>query len=458
MIRNTELLLAVVLFAVLGACDQKSPAEAERDQRESTQTATPTTKAPSPSPWHEDLSIDQAKRKAKSEGKTVFVAVVSRSCPACLQVEREVFAKEEVRAFLKEHTVPIKIDSQKNQLFAMLHRISGVPTLLFLKPSGKEIDRIVGAVPHETFLTLAADFAAGRDRVAVAQRDVARSQYHLASAFAGKGEFKKAVKEYLRVLDAAIESTEPFDDLAAYVVRDMYILGDTYAKAGKALRSRAKDARKRLLSGSGGTNDLMLVSAVYRFRDKLPLTLSLYDKLKGVYSDTDQWAVWTEEVLDALLDANRYEDIGAAIDIEKAVDRIFKEAEAKKPSREDIPDMVTFAQAADMYKKRLIFEVAQYYQVLIGLKREKKADRVAARLLEVEPGGRSLNALAWAGYLTGHPTEENLRQAREAYKKSHSRERAAVADTLARILAARGQREEAVDVLNKALNPHFSPV
>ena len=55
------------------------------------------------------------------------------------------------------------------------------------------------------------------------------------------------------------------------------------------------------------------------------------------------------------------------------------------------------------------------------------------------------NALAWAGYPTGSPIDANVAQAREAFWMTGG-EDLAIVDTLARLLATRGERDKAVAV------------
>lgn len=100
--------------------------------------------------------------------------------------------------------------------------------------------------------------------------------------------------------------------------------------------------------------------------------------------------------------------------------------------------------------------ISQYYEVLLGLGRHEEADALATRLLEAAPGADTLNALAWAGYLTGQPTKQHLKQARQAYETSFGNS-AAIVDTLARIMALRGQRAEAVNLLEQGLKTSRLP-
>ena len=109
-----------------------------------------------------------------------------------------------------------------------------------------------------------------------------------------------------------------------------------------------------------------------------------------------------------------------------------------------------------METQRLIMQVSNYYQVLIGLKKSKDADALAQRLMKIDGGAMTLNSLAWNGYLTGTPTETNLDQARKANDLSKGKD-AAIIDTLARILKARDKKEEAVKLVKDAMEQLTKP-
>ena len=165
--------------------------------------------------------------------------------------------------------------------------------------------------------------------------------------------------------------------------------------------------------------------------------------------------VWQEEFFDALLEARRYQELAANTDITQAVDDLFREAKEIEPKPEDYSPL-EYEQIRQQHGTYLSVRASTYYQILLGLERHKEADALAERLLEAVPGSGTLNALAWAGHLTGKPTEANLQQAREANKLTYGGN-AAIVDTLARILAARGQRQEAVDLIKESLKYPRAP-
>ncbi|MBN2563794.1 MAG: thioredoxin family protein [Phycisphaerae bacterium] len=449
MARSTIFLVAGTLLVLPLACDNRGPGNTAK--KEGKQSGGDSGTSAGGTLWHEDLTLDKAREKAKAEDKTVLAYFYTLSCPACRILDQTVLNQKDIRELLHKQTVPVKVDMSDNMLLCLRYQVVAAPTLLFVRPDGAEIDRIVGAVPRDVFLSVAADFAAGRDRVAVARRDVVNAHYQLASALAARNRHRDARKEYLWTLNACMDSAELVDELGPYLIHDLLAIGEHDASAKKALQRHYQEAKDRLSAGSPNAADFGLISIFNRQQDQLADTVAIYDKIRGECSDEKLLKAWTEDAFDGLLEAERYEDIGAHADLEGMIDRLFAEAEDYAPQSDDYPTKQAFNTAEDSHKGQLAFRVCRLYQVLLALDRHEAAKRVAARLLKSAPGSRTLNGLAWSGYLTGRPTEEHMHQAREAYELASGEENAAVADTLARIMAARGQRDDALRFLEEVL-------
>ena len=458
MSRCTVVWMMGTLLAILPACERQTPQHADEDNQATrpaqaarataAPAAAPTTQA---SPWYDDLTLSQAFSKAQADGKLLFVFVWSPKCSVCELMERQVLQDEDVRTFLRKHTIPIKLDATDNRLLALRYQIIATPTFLFLRPDGGEIDRMISLISRDEFLNTATEFVAGRNRVDMALRELVSAHYYLGAALIQKARYADALNEYLLALDRCCsDSPGLFDGWASYVVSAIVNLAQRHAAANAALEERVAAARERLLARTPKTTDFQLVSTVNRYLRRSDETLALYDQIRTQCQDKDVLAKWTLEVFDALAAAKRYEDIAAGADLEQAINRLFEQAEMNEPRAADYARESELNQAKVEHGRYLVHYVCDYYQTLLVLKRDELAEQTAARLLEAVPGTNTLNALAWAGYLSGRPTEANLEQARRAHEMAHENS-AAIADTLARILAVRGQRDEALKTIDKCL-------
>jgi thiol-disulfide isomerase/thioredoxin len=114
-------------------------------------------------PWRE-LGLEEALAAAGAEGKIVLVDVWAAWCAPCRQQEAEVWGTE-VGAELAEGTVPIRVDfdAEDGQELKRRRNVLGLPTVLFLRPNGAEIDRIAGYEEREAFLAEARTLSLGQD-------------------------------------------------------------------------------------------------------------------------------------------------------------------------------------------------------------------------------------------------------------------------------------------------------
>src|SRR5437762_213273 len=78
------------------------------------------------------LSFDKAVEAAKEEDKIVFIDFYATWCGPCKMLDAMTFSDERVEKFIKEKTVAIKVDVEKEQDLARKFRVDGIPTMVFL--------------------------------------------------------------------------------------------------------------------------------------------------------------------------------------------------------------------------------------------------------------------------------------------------------------------------------------
>lgn len=156
----------------------------------------------------EGLSWEQAKAKARSEQKYIFVDAYATWCAPCKEMDRSVFPLNRVGDALNTHFIPLKVqmDSTGNDnaevkswyrtAKAMMkdYAITGFPTYLFFNPQGELVHRGIGSYSPDDFLTLVAE---ARDPDKQYQRVVAR--------------YKNGERDYAR-MDSLILLTKQIGD------------------------------------------------------------------------------------------------------------------------------------------------------------------------------------------------------------------------------------------------------
>jgi len=105
--------------------------------------------------WLNDLT--QAKEKARSQNKRILIDAWAEWCAACLELDEKTFSRTDVRESLQDYIL-VKLDfTKKNEMNSNSQKelaIVGMPTVIFLDATGKEMSRFSGFLPGSEFLDL----------------------------------------------------------------------------------------------------------------------------------------------------------------------------------------------------------------------------------------------------------------------------------------------------------------
>jgi len=115
-------------------------------------------------PFVQGKPLAELLKRAKAENRPLMVDVYATWCGPCKLMDRTTFSDPAVGAWAKAHVVPVKIDAEKGdgRWVAQRYMVSAFPTILFLDPSGNEIDRIVAVYPPGPFVTVATSVVDGK--------------------------------------------------------------------------------------------------------------------------------------------------------------------------------------------------------------------------------------------------------------------------------------------------------
>src|SRR6185312_15571967 len=123
-------------------------------------------------PFERSLSFSAVARKAGAEGKLIFVDCYTTWCGPCKAMDKEIFSKDSVSAYLGDHFVCTRaqMDSTPKDPAEVVRRyadarkidsqykIRAYPTFLFLTPGGRLIGRATGKVNwQKDFIALASN-------------------------------------------------------------------------------------------------------------------------------------------------------------------------------------------------------------------------------------------------------------------------------------------------------------
>ena len=100
----------------------------------------------------QQLSLAEALQQAKADDKLVMIDFYADWCGYCDKLDDTTWKDAKVQAWLRGHVVPIKIDVDAEQDLAAKYQVRGLPTIVFLKPDGSEVERVGGYVDEDVFL------------------------------------------------------------------------------------------------------------------------------------------------------------------------------------------------------------------------------------------------------------------------------------------------------------------
>lgn len=347
-----------------------------------------------------EITFEEALAAAKEEKKVVFVDFFTTWCGPCKKLDTTTWVDEKVVAWLGENTIPLKIDAEIETELAKKYRVRAYPTMVFIDPDGKQRGRLVGYATPEKFLVQAPKRLAGRteldeveERITDSEKDpMLRSERGSARARAGR--HKEALADFLYCFDEGVNSPGYTGVRLSFLLSNIVNLGASYPPALDALQERAEAATRRLTTGEGSQQDALDVSALNRSLKQRGKTLELYDafhETEGANSAVEK--ILFEEVIDLLLEAERYQDVldgtGDVLEAFRASRKRFDEMKSYLAGEE-------FAAAIRQMRRSATTKASQHYTALLGVENDELAAELAEELIDFDPTGATFGVLATA--------------------------------------------------------------
>ena len=345
-------------------------------------------------PWF-DSGFESALAEAGERGTLVMVDFKTDWCTWCKRLDRDTFSDPAVVAELGE-LVALQLDAEKEGVDAAeRYGVRSYPTILFLDSAGHEVDRILGYLPPDAFLTEVQRIRAGDTFNAC----LARLNEDPAN---------------LEALERAVEGLLERSDAIAAIVR-VEAFHDAHPEDGNG----HDHCRSLMFTARSTMNEGLYRSAARLFRRDWPEVPEVPDSLgiahlHALLSDIKE----IQDDRQALRSA-RFEDAGALLEV---IDP------------EDLDTVQVLGVAGFAFR-------AGHYDLATDLYRRW------FDLRQVGEGVESLNQVGWNLYLMGRETKAALAMAQEAYDVDRE---AGIGDTLARLLYAEGKVDQAIEIETRA--------
>lgn len=347
-----------------------------------------------PDPWVGG-ELESALAQAGERGTLVMVDFKTDWCTWCKRLDRDTFSDSAVITELGE-LVALQLDAEKEGVDAAeKYGVRSFPTIVFLDAGGHEVDRILGYLPPDAFLTAVRRIRAGDTFNACLAR-------------------LNEDPSNLEALERAVEGLLERSDAIAAMVR-VEAFHSTHGENESAHRQ----CRRLMFTARSTMNESLYRRAARLYRRDWPELPEVPDSLGVAHLSALISSLEQVEDDRGALRSVRFDD-GLAL---------LETVDMDTMDITQLLEVASFAfraghfdQATDLYRRWF--------------------DR-----RQVGEGKDSLNQVAWNLYLMGRESEAALAMAQEAYDVDRD---PGVGDTLARLLYVDGKVDEAIEIENRA--------
>jgi TonB family protein len=335
-------------------------------------------------PFRVVSSFDEALKLAALEHKIVFVDFFTTWCEPCKLLDKDTWQNPSVIAMLKEKSVALKVDAEKNAVLASRYSVNAYPTLALIRPDGTLIDSLVGYRDAPTFTNEFTALMLGKTKLEETKEAVgnagpdlekqAQARYDLGRELARKGENAAALAEFLWCFDVGMKQAPSFGGVrVSFLLNDIASLGANYQAALDALRAR-RDADRTKLSDERGI--AAEFGGINHYLGEDTVTLEAFEKLPPGSSAREGLGHW---VFDALLNAKRYDEAAAVYPAAKFRAQFDGMRAAKVPN--------------DSIREYLVNSAANELEVLAGAGKLDDARDLLKSLLEYDHSDATVAAV-----------------------------------------------------------------
>lgn len=99
-------------------------------------------------------SYDKGLALAKEKKKKIYINFHADWCGYCKKMEKETFVSPKVIAYLNEHFIAVRVNSDKEPVTARKYNVRGLPANFFLTDQGEVIGNQPGFLDEKMFLQI----------------------------------------------------------------------------------------------------------------------------------------------------------------------------------------------------------------------------------------------------------------------------------------------------------------
>lgn len=107
--------------------------------------------------FFEQAKFEKILAMAETEKKPIFVDFYTDWCAPCKWMDKDAFQNESAAKYFNKNVISVKLNAEEGEgiELAQKFKIKAVPTLIYLRPNGTEIERHIGQASASNIVSMA---------------------------------------------------------------------------------------------------------------------------------------------------------------------------------------------------------------------------------------------------------------------------------------------------------------
>jgi tetratricopeptide (TPR) repeat protein len=236
-------------------------------------------------------NLEEGKKLAQKEHKGIVVEFFKDDCPWCKRMDDSTFVVEGVRK-LNWNYVFVKIDGKAETTLVNQYGITGYPTSIIFSSPNKELDRIIGYLPADSFEIYIRNYKKGINTLEYYQKKIAVDSlnvellYELAEKYKWHNRPQEALAYFYKIVALDPPNVKKFSDRAMYEAGDLYFRNKDY----KGALGEFSNLLEKYPNSEYSLDAELMIAYCYAKLDNKTTALELYKKfLKEHPGKEDEW-------------------------------------------------------------------------------------------------------------------------------------------------------------------------
>lgn len=166
--------------------------------------------------------FNQAVELAQKQNKLIFVDAMADWCGPCKILDKNIFTEDKLADFHNANFINLKIDADKNLEFKQKYNIQAYPTMLYLYPNTKEVNRAMGVLPADELFYISSQAKKGFEVLQVKQKEIHKISEKKVIAYLNKVERKYGKNAKIKLANIYLEKKKNFNtEVRLAIVEDL---------------------------------------------------------------------------------------------------------------------------------------------------------------------------------------------------------------------------------------------